>query len=126
MTCRFSVRAHRADGSDSCFEVFDRTTGAAVTWGLARAEAEAEARRRNHDTSSPPAVSVEPPELAGLRAAVDAYLARAGQHSRVVIARAAQALDDLREALAHADRLIAEAQARIGDVYDALSSEGDR
>jgi hypothetical protein len=80
---------------------------------------------RNHDTSGPPAVSVEPPELSPLRAAAGAYLARAGRHYRVV-ARAAQALDELREALAHADRLIAGALTRIGDVYDALPSEGDR
>jgi hypothetical protein len=57
---------------------------------------------------------------------VDVYLTRAGQHSRVVVAGAAQALDEVREALAHADRLIAEAQVRIGEVYDVLPSEGDR
>ena len=51
---------------------------------------------------------------------------RRAVRSRVVVAGAAIALDELREALAHADRLIAEAQARIGDVYDVLPSEGDR
>ena len=43
-----------------------------------------------------------------------------------MLARAAQALDELHDALAHADRLIAEAQVRIGEVYDVLPSEGDR
>jgi hypothetical protein len=125
VTCRFGVRAHRS-GSDLCFEVFDRTTGAAVAWGMGRAEAEAEARRRNHDTSGPPAVSVEAPLLGEPGAGVEASLAGPGQDFRVVVARVAQALDEAREVLAHADRLIVEAQGRIGDVYDVLPNEGDR
>ncbi len=113
VTCRFGIRASPMSGPDSSFEVFDRTTGAAVTSGMARAEAEAEARHRNHDTSGPPAGCVHPPELAALRATVDAYLARAGDHCRSTLARTAQALDELRAELTHADRLIAEQQARL-------------
>jgi hypothetical protein len=118
VTCRFGVRTHRDGRSDSYFEVFDRTTGAAVAGGMARAEAETEARRRNHDSIGRPAVSVEPAELARLRVAIEVYLAQAGRDARVIIAGAAQALDELREALAHADRLVAEAQGRIGEIYD--------
>jgi hypothetical protein len=87
VTCRFGVRRQDESSSASHFEVFDRTTSAAVGWGMTRAEAEAEARRRNHDTSGSAAVTVwlGPAELAALRAAVDAYLTRAGhEHSRIL------------------------------------------
>jgi hypothetical protein len=122
VTCRFGVRPSPISRLDSGFEVFDRATGAAVASGMARAEAEAEARRRNHDSSGPPAVCVDPPELAGLRGAVDAYLARAGDHSRSILARAAQALDELRAELAHADRLVAEEQARLERLYELCTA----
>ena len=99
-TCRFGVRRETNGGSDACFEVFDRVTGAAVASGMRRVEAEAEAHRRNHDTSSwpPAAVRLAPVELAGLRAE-----------------------------LAHADRLVAEQQARIGKLYELFTGrDGDR
>jgi hypothetical protein len=77
---------------------------------MRRAEAEADARRRNHDTSGLSTVPVcrEPAELVMPRSAIDACLAGAGHHSRILVARAAQALDELRTELIHADRLIAE------------------
>ncbi len=66
-------------------------------------------------------------EIAALRAAIDACLARAGHHARVRVARAAEALDDLRHQLGHTDRLIAEEQARIVKLYDLFTGpEGDR
>ena len=118
-TCRFGIRPHPNDGSDSCFEVFDRMTGAAVASGMRRAEAEADARRRNHDTSGPPTptVCLDPAELAALRAAIDGYLAGAGHQSLILVARAAQALDELRAELSHADSLIAGQQARLAPLY---------
>jgi hypothetical protein len=81
-TCRFGVRRYPNGGSALCFEVFDRMTRAAVASGMRRVEAEDDARRRNHDTSSPATVTVHlgPADLAALRAAIDAYLSRAGDH----------------------------------------------
>ena len=119
VTCRFGVRRYANGRPDTCFEVFDRMTGATVASGMRRADAEADARRRNHDTSGPPTVPVclEPAELVMLRSAIDACLAGADHHSRILVARAAQALDELRTELAHADRLIAEQQARIAGLY---------
>ncbi len=116
MTCRFGVCPY-PNGSASWFEVFDRTTGAAVARGLTRSHAEIEARRRNHDTSGPPVLYLGPPDVAQLR--------RGEQQTRAVLARAAQALDELRDALAHADRLIAQQQHQLGELYDLLTS-GDR
>jgi hypothetical protein len=87
VTCRFGVRRQPNGGSDACFEVFDRMTGAPVGGGMRRAEAEDEARRRNHDTSGPPPVTVclRPAEFDALRAAVDAYLAwAADRHARIL------------------------------------------
>jgi hypothetical protein len=119
VTRRFGVRPYANGGSDSYFEVFDRMTGAAVASGMSGAEAEVDARRRNDDTSSPPVLTVrlDPAELAALRAAIDAVLARAGDHSRILVAQAAEALDGLRAQLAHADNLIAEQQARFAELY---------
>ena len=128
-TCRFGVRRYPNNGSEACFEIFDRVTGTAVASGLCRVEAEAEARRRNHHASGSPAAAVllAPVELAGLRAAVDAYLAGVGHRSRVLVARAAEALDELRAELAHADRVVAEQQARIGELYELFTGrDGDR
>ena len=117
VTCRFGVRPEPNGGSDFGFEVFDRMTGAAVASGMRQAEAEADARRRNHDTSGPPVVWPDPPELAVLRTVIDRYVTRAARHSRILVAQAAQALDELRAELAHAERAIAEHQARIGQLY---------
>jgi hypothetical protein len=65
-------------------------------------------------------------EMAALRAALDACLAGAGHHSRILVARAAEALDDLRDQLAYADSLVAEQQARIIGLYDLFTGrEGD-
>jgi hypothetical protein len=79
VTCRFGVRRYPNGGPESCFEVFDRMTRAAVASGMCRAEAEADARRRNHDTSGS-AVCPDPLEFIALRTAVDGYLGRAGRH----------------------------------------------
>ena len=128
VTCRFGVRRQSDDGSVSSFEVFDRATGAAVASGMIRADAEAEARRRNRDTSGP-APCLQQPNLARLQPpAAKGYLPRAqvqacvGQDCRVVVARAAQALDELRDALAHVDRLIAEQQRRLEEVYEPFTA----
>ncbi len=86
-TCRFGVRPYANGGSPISFEVFDRMTGAAVGGGMRRAEAEDQARGRNHDTSGPSTVTLylRPAELDALRAAVDAYLAwAADRHSRIL------------------------------------------
>ena len=126
METRFGVRPYPNSGSDS-YEVVDRMTGTTVASGMRRVEAEDDARRRNHGDTGPPALAgfLDPAEVAGLRAAVDACLARAGRHSRILVARAAEALDDLREEFAHADSLIAEQQARIGKLYNLFTgSEG--
>jgi hypothetical protein len=75
-----------------------------------------------------PAVMVgrDPTEIAALRAAVDALLARAHPHCQSLVARAAEALDDLREELARADGLIAEQQERIGGLYELFGGrEGE-
>jgi hypothetical protein len=122
-TCRFGVRPCPRGGSDACFEVFDRVTGTAVASGMCRVEAEAEARRRNHDASGSPApgVRLAPVELAALRTAIDVYLAGASHHSLALVAQAAEALDELRAELAHADRLVAEQQVRIGRLYELFT-----
>jgi hypothetical protein len=84
-TCRFGVRRYPSEGSGACFEVFDRMTGAAVAAGMRRGEAEAEARRRNDDTSAPAVtVCLGPADFAALRAAVDAYLADASHPLRIL------------------------------------------
>jgi hypothetical protein len=123
VTCRFGVRRSPNGGPESCFEVFDRMTGAAVASGMGRVEAEADARRRNQDTSGS-AVCSDLLEFAALRTAIDGYLARAGRHARILVARAAQALDELRAELAQADRLVADQQARIGELYELLPGDG--
>ena len=121
VTCRFGVRRQPDGGSDACFDVFDRMTGATVASGMRRAEAEADARHRNQDTSGPPA------ELAALQATIDAYVTRIGLCSRALVAQAAQALEELRTQLADADRLVGEQQARIADLYKLFTGEdGDR
>jgi hypothetical protein len=66
-------------------------------------------------------VCLGPAEIAALRAAIDACFAGAAYHSRVLVARAAQALDELRAELAHADSLIAEQQSRIENFYELLT-----
>src|SRR5919198_3377484 len=72
-TTQFGVRPFGClNGDPKRFEVFDRRTGNAVVSGLRRDEAEADARRRNHDRSGPTgmAVSLGPLEVAALRNAV--------------------------------------------------------
>ena len=87
-------------------------------------EAEDDAHRRDQDTSGTPAATVclGPAELSALRAAIDACLVGAGHHSRILVARAGEALDDLREELAAAERLIAAQQARMKELYDLFTS----
>ena len=84
-------------------------------------------RRRNQDSSGLPAVGecLGPAEVAALRTAIDACSARAGHRSRILVAQAAEALDDLREELAQAERLIAEQQARIEKLYDLFTGWED-
>ena len=128
MTCRFGVRRQDDDGSVSLFEVFDRATGAAVASGMTRADAEAEARRRNDDTSGPAPCLQQPNPARVQPPAANASLpqaevqACAGRDCRVVVARAAQALDELRDALAHVDRLIAEQQHRLEELYEPFTA----
>jgi hypothetical protein len=65
-------------------------------------------------------------EMAGLGAALDAGLGGTGD-PRVLVARTAEALDDLRDALARAESLVAEQQARISALYELYTGrEGDR
>jgi hypothetical protein len=76
-TTQFGVRPFGClNGDPKRFEVFDRRTGNAVVSGLRRDEAEADARRRNHDRSGPTgmAVCLGPLEVAALRKAIEAYL----------------------------------------------------
>ena len=121
VTCRFGVRRQDDDGSVSSFEVFDRATGAAVASGMTRADAQAEARRRNHDTSGP-APCLEPLDLPRLQPEPNTLLIRAEEEARSVLARVAQALDELRDALAHVDRLIAEQQRRLEKLYEPFTA----
>ncbi len=82
----------------------------------------------HHETGGPVVVPgcLDPAEVLALRAAIGAFLARAGHHSRTLVARAAEALDDLRDELAHADRLIAEQQDRIAKLDHLFTGwEGD-
>jgi hypothetical protein len=76
-TTQFGVRpCGRLNGDPKRFEVFDRRTGNTVVSGLRRDEAEADARRRNHDGSGPTgmAVCLGPWEVAALRNAIEAYI----------------------------------------------------
>jgi hypothetical protein len=84
--CCFVVRPDPNGGSGDCFEVFDPMTGVVVVSGVRRVEADDDARRRDHDTSGPPVLTLYlgPAEFAALRAAVDAYLNRTSHHERVL------------------------------------------
>ena len=78
-TCRFGVRAFvhpNGHPTPRRYEVFDRATGTAVVSGLAREEAERDARRRNHDRSGATGIAVRlnPFQVAQLRNAIEAYL----------------------------------------------------
>ncbi len=82
----------------------------------------------DHETGGPVVVPgrLDPAEVVALRAAIGAFLARTGHHSRTLVARAAEALDDLRDELDHTDRLIAEQQDRIRKLYKLFTGwEGD-
>jgi hypothetical protein len=59
---------------------------AVVAAGMRRVEPEDDARRRNQDTCGPAFVTMRlgPAELTALRIALDAYLAEASDHHRIL------------------------------------------
>ncbi len=82
------VRPYPNGNSGSNLEVFDRRTGAAVASGRRRAEAEREARKRNHDASGPAEMTLclGRPQITALQEALETYMAFrvAGQDHQIL------------------------------------------